>query len=171
MGNSKKKTPGVPDETYLSLPSHPQSVDYTIPIMDTHTHLLSTYQRYKSLYPNPRYDNVFSFVREFYGISKEVGISRHRTEAIVDVWCEAPVTPTWKEIADSCLSDTERKEKWGGVEYWFVMGKRLIIRSRAKLMSIKVFIRKHFLCDEVFTFLFNTRHEVEHYSDSVENEM
>ena len=136
MTNSKKKRPGIPDETHLSLPPHAPSVDYTIPIVDTHTHLLSTYQRYRSVYSNPRYEDVFSFVREMYGASKEekVGISRHGTDAIIDVWCEAPVTRAWKEIADSSLSETERKERWGGVEYWFVMGEWFVTRSCAKLM-------------------------------------
>lgn len=43
-------------------------------------------------------------------------------DAIVDVWCEAPVTKLWKEFADSAVSEEDRKEKWGGIEYWFVIG-------------------------------------------------
>ncbi|KAF7330606.1 UbiA prenyltransferase [Mycena sanguinolenta] len=43
-------------------------------------------------------------------------------EAMVDVWCEAPVRPIWKEFADAALRDEERAARWGGVEYWFVVG-------------------------------------------------
>lgn len=124
MGKSKKGS-RVPNEEHLNSPSHPRFADYTTPIIDTHSHLLSTYQRYRELYPNPRYEDVFAFVRAMYG-SSETSSPRHRTKAIVDVWCEAPVTTAWKELADSSLSQSERAEKWGGVDYWFVMGKCLI---------------------------------------------
>ena len=44
-------------------------------------------------------------------------------EAIVDVWCEAPVQKAlWKEMADSALTVEDRSKIWGGIEYWFVMG-------------------------------------------------
>lgn len=46
-----------------------------------------------------------------------------RVEAIVDVWCEAPVRKTqWREIADSALTPEQRENDWGGIEYLFVMG-------------------------------------------------
>ena len=45
-----------------------------------------------------------------------------RVEAIVDVWCEAPVLKQWKELADSALTQEQREKDWGGIEYWFVMG-------------------------------------------------
>ena len=123
MAKSKKKA-RIPEEKHLVLPSHPRFAHYTTPIIDTHTHLLSTYQRYMSLYSNPRYDDVFSFVKAMYGAPIEAPqMPRHRTEAIVDVWCEAPVTRAWKELADSSISETERRMRWGDVEYYFVMGK------------------------------------------------
>lgn len=43
-------------------------------------------------------------------------------EALVDVYCEAPVKTRWKELADSAISPESRKEKWNDIEYWFVMG-------------------------------------------------
>ncbi|KAL0058677.1 hypothetical protein AAF712_014638 [Marasmius tenuissimus] len=45
-----------------------------------------------------------------------------QVDAIVDVWCEAPVQRLWKEFADSALTEEDRRVKWGGLEYWFVMG-------------------------------------------------
>lgn len=95
----KNKTP----ETHLILPSPPS----VLPIVDTHTHLLSTYEEYKRKYPTGKFvASLSEFVEGFY-----VGV-----DAIVDVWCEAPVRSEWKEIADSGFA---------GVEYWFVMGKFL----------------------------------------------
>ena len=47
---------------------------------------------------------------------------RHPVEAIIDVWCEAPVLPTWREMADSAIDAEKKKELWGDMEYWFVMG-------------------------------------------------
>jgi hypothetical protein len=47
---------------------------------------------------------------------------RHPVEAIIDVWCDAPVLPTWREIADSAIDPEKREELWGDLEYWFVMG-------------------------------------------------
>lgn len=40
----------------------------------------------------------------------------------MDVWCDAPVKSLWKEYADSALSEEDRREKWGGVGYWFALG-------------------------------------------------
>ncbi|KAL0057039.1 hypothetical protein AAF712_016340 [Marasmius tenuissimus] len=41
-----------------------------------------------------------------------------QVDAIVDVWCEAPVQRLWKEFADSALTEEDRRTKWGGLEYW-----------------------------------------------------
>ena len=40
--------------------------------------------------------------------------------AVVDVWCEAPVRKSWREFADAAAEG-----RWGGMEYWFVMGTRV----------------------------------------------
>ena len=39
-------------------------------------------------------------------------------EALVDVYCEAPVQKAWKDLADSAVDRTV----WGDVGYYFVMG-------------------------------------------------
>ncbi|KAF8575864.1 Metallo-dependent hydrolase [Ramaria rubella] len=118
---AKGKKTSIPHEQHLRLPSHPRFLDHAIPIVDTHTHLLSTYDMYIKHYPAQSDGGIFAFVREMYGDAR--GASwKHLTEAIVDVWCEGPVTKLWKDIADSALSEIDRKEKWNGIEYWFVMG-------------------------------------------------
>lgn len=110
-----KKKSSVPAEEHLLLPQHPGRPDaQTTPIVDTHTHLLSTFSFYRSKYKEGKHDTVYDFVREMY--------RGHAVDAIVDVYCEAPVTKQWRELADSALSAEDRRVKWGGLEYWFVMG-------------------------------------------------
>ncbi|KAF9067219.1 hydrolase [Rhodocollybia butyracea] len=112
MGKNNKQS-STPSESFLQLPAHSS----TVKIVDTHTHLASTFESYISKYNktgNAQYKNVFDFVKGMY--------TGKRVEAIVDVWCEAPVRKLWKEFADSALKEEDRKEKWGGLEYWFVMG-------------------------------------------------
>ncbi|KAI5116506.1 hypothetical protein M0805_004669 [Coniferiporia weirii] len=110
MGKNNKKRPGPPDESHLLLAATQASVT---PIVDTHTHLLSTFSAYRNKYTSGKYENVFDFVRGVY--------EGRNVEAIVDVYCEAPVQAAWKGLADSALTPESRKEKWGGIEYWFVM--------------------------------------------------
>lgn len=123
--NNKKSRSTPPGEEYLLLPTHPDLVSLStsesltpngIPtIVDTHTHLISTFEAYRKAYKPGKFENVWDFAR---GLYDGRGI-----EAIVDVWCEAPVQKAvWKELADSALSEEDRKTKWGGLEYWFVMG-------------------------------------------------
>lgn len=119
MGKNKKSS--VPGEEYLLLPPHPERLAGPgsdrvtgTPIIDTHTHLISTFASYRSKYKSGKYDTVFELVRGLY--------NGRNVEAIVDVWCEAPVQKIWKEIADSALSEEGRGELWGGINYWFVMG-------------------------------------------------
>ncbi|KAF5360149.1 hypothetical protein D9758_011347 [Tetrapyrgos nigripes] len=104
---SKNSTPG---EDFLALPAHSS----TASIVDTHTHLASTFEFYRSKYKAGKYEDVFDFVKGMY--------RGKRVEAIIDVWCEAPIQRIWKEFADSAVSEEDRKTKWGGLEYWFVMG-------------------------------------------------
>lgn len=121
MGKNNKKRPATPDESHLLLPtlwtsssSSAAAIDSRTPIVDTHTHLLSTFSSYRSKYPGGKFETVFDFVRGVYE-GREV-------EAIVDVYCEAPVQKAWRELADSALVPADRAEKWAGIEYWFVMG-------------------------------------------------
>ncbi|KIM37399.1 hypothetical protein M413DRAFT_448467 [Hebeloma cylindrosporum] len=101
-----KKKPSTPTEENLLLPTPPSS----LPIVDTHTHVAATFEHYRGRYKEGRYHDVYEFVKAMY--------TDRQVEAIVDVWCEAPVRKIWKEFADSA-SDTE---KWGGLQYWFAMG-------------------------------------------------
>ncbi|THH08822.1 hypothetical protein EW146_g8869 [Bondarzewia mesenterica] len=87
MARGKKK-PTIP-ESVLHLP--PPTSGTSTPIVDTHTHLLSTFSAYKSKWPAGAYETVFDF-------------------------------NAWRELADSALTEEGRRELWGGVEYWFVMG-------------------------------------------------
>jgi len=101
-----KKKSSTPAEENLLLPTPPSS----LPIVDTHTHVAATFEYYRGRYKEGRYLDVYEFVKAMY--------ANRNVEAVVDVWCEAPVRKQWKDFADSALD----REKWGGLEYWFVMG-------------------------------------------------
>lgn len=91
---------------------------------------------YRQKYPDGKYTDIYNFAKAFLGRKRSVvsepseggssveteACDRHVVEAIIDVWCEAPVLPTWREIADSAIDPDKRKELWGDLEYWFVMG-------------------------------------------------
>ena len=105
-----KKKSSTPGEEYLLLPTPPSTSN----IVDTHTHVASTFTYYRTRYKQGKYQNVYDFVRTMY--------EGRNVESIVDVWCEAPVEKQWKELADSALNPEDRLRLWGGLEYWFVMG-------------------------------------------------
>ena len=109
MGQNNKRGHS---EHVLFFPAHPGHT--TAPIVDTHTHLVSTFTAYRQKYKDAKYENVYDFVRGLYQGKK--------VTAMVDVWCEAPVQKLWKEIADSAVAEEDRKGRWGDLEYWFVMG-------------------------------------------------
>ncbi|KAF8898056.1 hypothetical protein CPB84DRAFT_1836957 [Gymnopilus junonius] len=106
MGKKKSTTPS---EENLLLPTPPSQLS----IVDTHTHVASTYEFYRGRYKEGKYLDVYEFIKAMY--------EGRKVDAIVDVWCEAPVRKLWKEFADLALKE-EAKEKWGGMEYWFVLG-------------------------------------------------
>jgi TatD DNase family protein len=107
MGKNKNKKQSVPDEAHLLVPRY----NTNAAIVDTHTHLVSTFAQYQSKYKGGKYDNIYDFMQGLY--------QGRKVRSIVDVWCEAPVQGIWRELADSA----QRKDtKWGGIEYWFVMG-------------------------------------------------
>ncbi|KAG5352401.1 hypothetical protein C0989_002432 [Termitomyces sp. Mn162] len=106
MGKKKSSTPS---ESFLLLPTPPS----TSPIVDTHTHLASTFEMYRTRYKEGGIKDVHEFVKHMY-----VG---RNVEAIVDVWCEAPVRPLWKTFADSALTKEDREKLWNGMDYWFVI--------------------------------------------------
>jgi hypothetical protein len=115
--NNKRPREFTADESHLLLPNHVTTNGRT-PIVDTHTHIELTYATYRRKYGNAQHQDLFSFVRAMY--------EGKNMEAVVDVWCEAPVHRVWKELADSALTPELRQEKWGGIEYWFVMGEFFI---------------------------------------------
>ncbi|GJJ13602.1 hypothetical protein Clacol_007858 [Clathrus columnatus] len=143
----KRKQPAYVQESSCPI-TYPRSVEISTPIIDTHTHLLSTFQKFRQSYPNSAIDDIFSFVRWLYKPSNP------KVEAIVDVWCEAPVISLWRELADSALSEDDRQQKWDGIDYWFVMG-----GHRYRSMS------SHLLIADI------GRHNAKSYNDEVEHEI
>lgn len=123
-----KKKNNTPAEEVLLLPLHPARRDtpetHRTPIIDTHTHLLSTFSLYQSTYKPGKHETIWDFVRAMY--------QGQGVQAIVDVWCEAPVQKAqWKEIADSALTEELIEQKWGGLQYWFVMGTSIVGGQKA----------------------------------------
>ncbi|KAI9461875.1 hypothetical protein F5148DRAFT_1214567 [Russula earlei] len=100
MGKNNRKGPS---EDCLTLPDHPRHM--SAPIIDTHTHLVSTFTAYKQKYKDGKHETIYDLVKGLYREKK--------VTALVDVWCEAPILPVTAE---------NREDKWGGLEYWFVMG-------------------------------------------------
>jgi len=124
MGKNNKKSKNiVPPEIFLRLPPLTDRSLAAQPIIDTHTHLVSTFSTYRSKYRDGTIYTIHDFVHEMY--------HNRNVRAIVDVWCDAPVLQTWRELADSALTTEDRASKWGGIDYWFVMGER----SRLALLS------------------------------------
>ncbi|KAG5640664.1 hypothetical protein DXG03_007601 [Asterophora parasitica] len=101
-----KKKSNTPPEDFLLLPAPPS----TLPIIDTHTHLASTFEAYRTRYPGGRYTDVHEFVKGIYEGRNVLGV--------VDVWCEAPVQRIWREFADAAWG----KKDSGALDYRFVIG-------------------------------------------------
>ncbi|KAG9017203.1 hypothetical protein FRB90_001372 [Tulasnella sp. 427] len=129
-----KKKPSVPESAMLlengcphlsSIPVNTDSVGTEgvpqHPVIDTHTHLVSTFGAYRSKYPDGQFMTVHDFVRGYFRPSGRVSNSGFVTD-LVDVYCEAPVMKQWKEVADSALTEEQRMKDWGGVQYHFVIG-------------------------------------------------
>ncbi|PVG02415.1 Metallo-dependent hydrolase [Serendipita vermifera] len=134
MGKKKKAAP-IPEEV-LHLPPHEslKSGKSAASIVDTHTHLLSTFAVYQKAYPDG-FQSYHEFVRGFYrppatsaqeaadtSENQDARQCKHSVDTLIDVWCEAPVDPRWKAVADSARDEEQRKSLWGGIDYWFVMG-------------------------------------------------
>jgi TatD DNase family protein len=130
MAKGRSKRPQPPAEEYLHLPAHSSFAGASsATVVDTHTHLLSTFSDYRSKYLDGKYGDVFEFVRAMYRSTTpppnkegQEPEDRHVVEALVDVWCEAPVRKEWKELADSAMTEEQRTALWGGVQYHFVIG-------------------------------------------------
>ena len=104
-----------------SLSHLPKFISSLSTCLCTHTHLLSTFEAYHEKYHEGAHDTVYDFARAV--------TAGRNVDAMIDVYCEAPVRKAWKELADSALTEESRKEKWGGMDYWFVMGEQENIPS------------------------------------------
>ena len=159
------------NEDILVLPPHPSHS--IVPIVDTHTHLVSTFAAYKHKWPSGSHATIFDFVRGVYGGSTT------KVRSIVDVWCEAPVRRVWREIADSALTEEGRQSLWGGIDYWFVMGAcgpiaGCIASIDARSASSKACIRKRDTFEMQSALGVSdrpSRHEAKLYNDHVEKDM
>lgn len=129
----KKKIP-VPESAMLlengcphlsSIPAGPDSIGSEgvppHPVIDTHTHLVSTFGAYRSKYPDGQFLTIHDFVRGYFRPAARASNSGFVTD-LVDVYCEAPVMKQWREVADSALTEEQRATDWGGVQYHFVIG-------------------------------------------------
>ncbi|KAG8908499.1 hypothetical protein FRB99_005858 [Tulasnella sp. 403] len=113
-----------------SLPSdsnEPSSTTSQKPsIIDTHTHVLSTFSEYRRKYPDGQFSTIHEFVRGFYqppsSSASPTSNQRPSVAAVVDVYCEAPVVKAWRDVADSALTAEQRVGDWGGIQYHFVIG-------------------------------------------------
>lgn len=108
ISRSMGKKHSTPGEEHLLLPIPPSA----LPVVDTHTHVATTFEYYRGRYKDGVYTNVYDFVKGMYG--------GRNVEALLDVWCEAPVQKLWKEFADAAIE--ENGKKWGGIQYWFALG-------------------------------------------------
>jgi len=130
MGKNNKKSKNIiPPEIYLRLPPLTYPSLAAQPIIDTRTHLISTFSTYQNKYKDGTIYTIHEFVHEMY--------DNRNVRAIVDVWCEAPVVQIWRELAHTALTAGDRASKWGGIDYWFVMGERscLALLSTSGLMA------------------------------------
>ena len=107
---AKKKKNVIRSEEDLLLPTPPSASA----IVDTHTHLASTFAFYQKYYKDGKCNDAFEFIRKIY--------EGRQVDSIIDVWC-APVQLEWKPFADSALKAEDRETIWGGINYWFVIGK------------------------------------------------
>jgi hypothetical protein len=160
---AKKKRSNVPPEESLLLPTPPS----TSPIIDTHTHIASTFQFYQRFYKDGKHDNAFEFIRKIY--------EGRNVESIVDVWCEAPVLKSWRIFADSALKAEDRETIWGGINYWFVLGELyyfyieyLTERCRQEFTRMSPF---YFVLSVFFTTSNMSSHDAKLYTDEVEKDM
>ncbi|GAA5821318.1 hypothetical protein JCM11251_004569 [Rhodosporidiobolus azoricus] len=104
----------TPPESVLVLPSHAELKALPdgeqIELVDTHTHVLSTFLAYKEKYPEGQHQTIQEFVKA----------TLPTMDAVVDVWCEAPMTSSWREVVD--LLSELKKEDPTALNYHFVVG-------------------------------------------------
>lgn len=120
MGKSKRQlAPPAEDVLPLTSIASPTS----LPIFDTHCHILSTFSSYRLKYPGGAHETLAQFIQRVYAcggdggseVEGDKGKARGTVEGLVDVWCEAPIE-NWQEVVESAQGG------WGGVKYHFVIG-------------------------------------------------
>ncbi|GAA5855491.1 hypothetical protein JCM8547_007858 [Rhodosporidiobolus lusitaniae] len=105
----------TPPEATLVLPRHAElrglAEGEQVELVDTHTHVLSTFHAYQEKYPEGQHvESIQSFVKA----------TLPHMHSVVDVWCEAPMRVNWKEVVGQ-LSEL-KKEDPNGLNYYFVVG-------------------------------------------------
>ncbi|KAF7330637.1 Phosphoenolpyruvate/pyruvate domain-containing protein [Mycena sanguinolenta] len=101
--NNKKKSAPPPESLFHIL--HPASSSSRA-IVDTHTHLASTFEAYRAKYPAGQYETVYDFVQ---GLGRSGGGGRVREDDL-------------EGICRRCACRRGESSAVGGVSYWFVMG-------------------------------------------------
>ncbi|GAA6010253.1 hypothetical protein JCM11491_005412 [Sporobolomyces phaffii] len=113
---SSKSSKSTPPEDRLVLPRHAalqRDGAQHVEVIDTHTHVYSTFKAYRDKYPEGQHKTVRDFVQ-----ATLLSPDTKRVHKIVDVWCEAEnpfVRPEWNETVQS-LSDLD------GLDYHYVIG-------------------------------------------------
>ncbi|GAA5831916.1 hypothetical protein JCM3766R1_000153 [Sporobolomyces carnicolor] len=111
---SSKSSKSLPLEDRLILPRHEALEDVqAVEIIDTHTHVYSTFKAYRERYPEGIHKNVRDFVQ-----ATLLSPESNRLKAVIDVWCEAEDPfgrPEWQETVQS-LSNLD------GFDYRYVIG-------------------------------------------------
>ncbi|KIJ44521.1 hypothetical protein M422DRAFT_252129 [Sphaerobolus stellatus SS14] len=108
MGH-KSNSP-VPEELHL-IPSALCLTRNRYADIDTHTHLISTYQHYQQSYPNTKLQDTLWFIRGLHG-KTAWGVE---TQGVVDMRYEPPVIKVCKDTVDSVIKEEDRAETWVGL--------------------------------------------------------
>ncbi|GAA5936327.1 TatD family hydrolase [Sporobolomyces koalae] len=112
---SSRSSKSLPSEDRLVLPQHEAIVGRTgeIEVIDTHTHIHSTFAAYRERYPQGKHTTVRDFVK-----ATLLDPASNQVKKVVDVWCEAQV-PTdrseWIETVDTLT-------QLDGFDYHYVIG-------------------------------------------------
>ncbi|GAA5976530.1 hypothetical protein JCM5350_001720 [Sporobolomyces pararoseus] len=107
------KSKSLPHEDRLVLPRHVSLKDTDVEIIDTHTHIYSTFEAYREKYPEGKLNSVKEFVQAALRSTES-----NQLKAVVDVWCEAANPfdrPEWNETVQSLI-------ELEGLDYHYVIG-------------------------------------------------
>ncbi|GAA6061423.1 hypothetical protein JCM10212_004481 [Sporobolomyces blumeae] len=114
--SSSRSSKSLPPEHRLVVPTHDALKAHQGPhveIIDTHTHVWSTFNAYREKYPQGQHETVKDFVK-----ATLCDDNSNRISKLVDVWCEAKdpaARPEFADVVDS-LSALDQ------LEYRYVIG-------------------------------------------------